>query len=198
MGRDKALLQIDGRTLLQRTIEVLGDLSDDIVIVGRRRLPGTAAGSSERLPPAIRVHPDAFPDQGPLGGLLTGLERACGRYVVCVACDMPFLQASALRLLTRLVTGFEAAVPLVAGRSHPLHAVYDRSISGHLARSLAAGERRVRSFSDALNVRWVEEAELRAVDPELRSIQNVNTPQEWTAALVYSNPCSLYLRDSST
>jgi molybdopterin-guanine dinucleotide biosynthesis protein A len=170
MGRDKALLAVEGTTVLERTLRVLSRLSDDILVVGR---------ATPDDPSTARFVADAIHDVGPLGGLATGLRLARERRAICVGCDMPFLDASALAFLVARADGCDAVVPRVDGKSQPLHAVYDASIVDALEDFVAAGGRRVRAFVDTINVRWVDEDQLRAVDPRLRSHQHANTPADW-------------------
>src|ERR1700736_174434 len=115
MGRDKALLPVEGTTVLDRTIRVLEQLSDDVIVVGRR----SAAGQSKP-----RFVPDAVNDVGPLGGLATGIKLLRRPYAICVGCDMPFLDGSVLTYLVTQSDGYDAVVSRIEGKSQPLHAVY--------------------------------------------------------------------------
>src|SRR5947208_16758174 len=68
MGMDKALLHLDGTTFLGRIVETLDRVVDEVIVVGRERLPRDAARA--------RVVTDELPGRGPLGGLLTGMHAA--------------------------------------------------------------------------------------------------------------------------
>jgi molybdopterin-guanine dinucleotide biosynthesis protein A len=110
MGTDKALLELDGETLLARSIRIVSAVVPELLIVGRTTLPSGMEGT-----PAIE---DAYPGAGPLGGVATGLEHLGAERVLVVACDLPFLQVELLGLLLDLAPGYDAVVP-VAGRSGP-------------------------------------------------------------------------------
>lgn len=165
MGRDKASLQVGGETLLDRTLREVARLTHDIVIVGGER-----------------GIPDLYPHSGPLGGLVTGLGAISGNRAVVVACDQPFLRAEVLRLLADLASGYDAVVPRVGDRIEPLHAVYGKDVWAVAERQVRHGSLRLSDLLALLNVRWVDEAAIRAVDPDALSLTNVNTPEEWEAA----------------
>jgi molybdopterin-guanine dinucleotide biosynthesis protein A len=169
MGVDKALLTLEGRTLLDRTVAALTEVADDIVVVGRTS--GRARG--------VRFLTDETPNLGPLGGLHTGLRQAVHERVICVGCDMPFLNTELLRYLVSILDELDAAVPLVEGMSHPLHAVYSRRCATDAARQIESGDLRLRGLLDRLRVRWVEEPEVHDIDPGHRSVLNINTREEW-------------------
>ena len=74
-------------------------------------------------------------------------------------------------------------IPEIGGRIQPLHAVYRTRCADALEAVAARGEKRLVAIADAVNARVVEERELRAIDPELRSFFNVNTPDDYARAL---------------
>src|SRR3989442_9925793 len=89
-GRDKSALVVDGRTILDRQLDELSSLSDDVMIVGNNREGARAFQASV----ALRTVPDIVPGCGPLGGLHAALTAARGDAVFVVACDMPYVTAA--------------------------------------------------------------------------------------------------------
>jgi molybdopterin-guanine dinucleotide biosynthesis protein A len=174
MGRDKAWIDLDGKPLIQRVIDVLGEVADEVFLVANDPRFATLG---------LRVVPDRFPDGGALGGIATGVGAATHEAVLVAACDMPFLRAEVFRLLIERRGEADAVVPRVGGELETLHALYTKSCLPAMERALAAGKLRVVSFFDEVRVLTVDETELRSVDPRLRSFTNVNTPDE-LAALV--------------
>ena len=172
MGRDKAWLELGGRPIIERVIDVLREVADEVVIVANDARYGALG---------LRVVPDRFPEGGALGGIATGVWAATHERVLVAACDMPFLRADVLRLLLSHAPEADAVVPRVGGEFETLHALYSKACLPAMERALAAGRMRVISFYDDVRVRAVEEDELRTVDPELRSFTNVNTPEELAA-----------------
>lgn len=174
MGRDKAWLDLgDGRPIVRRVIDVVSAVADDVLVV---------ANDARYAVLGPRVVPDRWPEGGALGGIGTGIGAAAHDRVLVVACDMPFLSAALLRLLVERADGVDAVVPRVGGEHETMHALYTKACFGPIERSLAAGRMRVVSFFPEVRVRTLDEAELRAVDPDLRSFTNVNTPEELAAA----------------
>ena len=180
LGSDKAALPIDGQTLLARTVRILASVVDEVLVIGRSQAPD--------LDPRVRLAPDDVPGLGPLGGMLTGLRRVRSPYTLIVACDLPFLRASILRHLLTLAPAYQAVIPLVDGRSQPLHAVYARDVQHTIAARLAANELSVESLLRELKVRWVPADELESLDPSHRSFVNVNTRADWEAVLRLAQP----------
>lgn len=118
MGRDKALVEVDGRTMLERSIELLRPHAREVLVI---------ADPAKYAPPHATVIPDDSPGKGPLGGLVTALYRA--RYVrlLVLACDLPAINDRLLvRLKMELDRGFDAVVPQHDGMIEPLAAAYHR------------------------------------------------------------------------
>ena len=170
MGRDKALIDYQGRPIVAHVIDTLRALSDDIVVVANR--------SDLYGPFGARVVPDYEPPCGPLGGIAAGLQAVQHPLVVVVACDMPFLSVPLLRWLIDLAEGYDAVVPQTGDEFEPLHAVYRRECYSSIVRRLERGERRVISFFADVRLRPVPEPEWRPFDPAGRSLVNLNTPDD--------------------
>ena len=83
MGFDKQLLMADNRRLIERTVETLGNVFEDILLVTN------TPALYERLP--VRVCSDIYKGMGPLGGIHAALVNARSRYTYVLACDMPFV-----------------------------------------------------------------------------------------------------------
>ncbi len=182
LGQDKRQLPIPTpRPLLAETIARVSQLSDDVIVAVATDAP------SPELAPA-RFVLDAAPDCGPLGGICSGLAAARHERALVVACDLPFLNLAVLRALLRRTTAEALVVPRRAdGRLEMLHAIYDRACLPTLQRRLASRQLRLSDLADALlergfAVRFVDEAELAAEDPELLSFFNVNTPEDLARA----------------
>ena len=177
LGVDKAMLQLDGGpTLIAATIARLLPLVDEIVVV---------ADDGERfgtLP--ARVVPDLYAGAGSLGGIYSGIAAASHEQSLVVACDMPFLRPELLRHLLAEPRSYDVLLPrLEGGFTEPLHAVYSKACLEPIRRRLEVGRYRIIGFLDDVRVRYVEEAELRRFDPDLRSFVNINTPEELADAV---------------
>jgi molybdopterin-guanine dinucleotide biosynthesis protein A len=175
MGTNKALLEVGGKGMLGRTVDLLRPLVDDLFLVA------DAAGTYAGL--GLPIIPDIHPGCGAVGGIHAALRHAAHPLVLCVACDMPHLGRGVIELLLTLArTGEDALIPRIGGLPEPLLAVYGRSACAGFEQAIATGRFRVMQALDGRRVRFIDEPELRAVDPGLRSFVNVNTPGELAAA----------------
>jgi molybdopterin-guanine dinucleotide biosynthesis protein A len=168
LGSNKALKLVGGESLLQRAIERVALISDQILVIGSAYQRGFPANSG------IEYREDLYPGKGPLGGIYTGLLASKSDYNLVVACDLPFLNVELLRYLIKLSPGFDAVVPRV-GKVQPLHAVYSKSCLGVMKVQVEHNLLKISRFLDSMNVRYVEETECRSIDRQLLSFFNVNS-----------------------
>jgi molybdopterin-guanine dinucleotide biosynthesis protein A len=158
MGLDKAMIEIEGVAMARRAASVLAIAGcSRVVAVGGDPLAIGRLGL-ERVD-------DAYPGQGPLGGILTVL--AVGAPAVVVACDLPQLRSVTVASLIAAIEGHDAAVA-VSDRAEPLCAVWAGSAAAALRARFEAGERAVHRAMDGLDIAWVPVA--------LADLRNVNTP----------------------
>ena len=171
-GQVKGLLVVDGQRIVDRQRAALGALFDRVIIVANDPEPWRDTG--------LTVVGDRWPDAGPLAGIEAALAHLApdADSVVCVAGDMPFIEPAVLRLLRDAPPDTDAVVPRVGGQSQPLLARYGTRLQPLIAARLAASRRAVHRLFDEVKVTWLDEAALRAVDPALRSLRDVNTPAD--------------------
>jgi len=172
MGRDKALLQLDGQTLIERVIARLAPLADEILVTTNR------PAEYEFLD--VPLFADILPERGALGGLYTALKSARSPLVAVVACDMPFASPHIFTRLVTLIAEADVALPRSAAGLEPLHAVYRRETClPAIEQALRENEWKVIAWFPRVRVVTLETAELAQLDPAGRAFFNVNTPQEW-------------------
>lgn len=174
MGADKGSLPFGDETLLQRAVRVVGEVADEVIVVGRSD-QGLAGG----LP--ARVILDPVEDLGPLAGLAAGLSASTTELNLVVACDMPLVRSSVLRRLIALCEDADLCVAVVDGRASPLCGVYRSSVAVMAQELLDGGERRVMALLDRVQTKRVEAAMFRDLDPDLESFVSCNTPEELEA-----------------
>jgi molybdopterin-guanine dinucleotide biosynthesis protein A len=173
-GADKSSLVVGGRSILDRQLDVLANLTPHVFMVSR----STSLRWETRTPVVL----DRTARAGPLGGIYTALLEAPTDQVLVLACDMPFITAPFLSRLMALGNGPEAVVPCDASGRHPLCASYTRRIADRLEERLGAGNFRVLDALDALDVRDVGPDELAEFDPDGRLLMNINTPDDYARA----------------
>jgi molybdopterin-guanine dinucleotide biosynthesis protein A len=179
MGRAKAYLPFGDETLLQRVVRLLGNHASPVVVVARTGDP------LPPLPPSVRLLQDREPDRGPMEGLAVGLASLEEEtdLAVCTGCDSPLLRQEFLeRLGARLEDG-DIAAARARGRTHPLPALYRTSLHRTIDRLLGEGRNSLGSLLDAARTVVVDEGDLVEVDPDLSSLVNANTEDEYREAL---------------
>lgn len=191
MGRDKAELEVGGRTLLERAVATLSEVAPEVLLA--------TGGGARYAGRGCRVVLDRYADAGPLAGLEAGLaavegtlaEGNPGAFVVVLPCDMPRVDGGLLRaLLERAVreAGLAAALLTSASGPEPLCGVYHTRALHAIRAALDAGERKVLSFlrhpaanGELPRVSWTAERELCAERSIVMPALNLNSPEDLSA-----------------
>lgn len=173
MGRDKLFIEVEGRGLLQRVLDVLELIFDDIMIVV------SATETDETLEKfnwvRHRIVQDLIPDKASMGGLYTGLYYAKSDRVFAVGGDMPFLSRGLINYIISR-DDYDIVIPHTSRGLHPLHAVYSRRCLPLIKVMIDEGDLSISSLACKMNRYDVSEEEIRRVDPDLTSLININTP----------------------
>jgi molybdopterin-guanine dinucleotide biosynthesis protein A len=179
MGRPKAWLPFAGELMLPRILRVVGEA------VGPRVAVAAPGQDLPPLPAGVDVVYDEREGRGPLQGLAAGLAALDGRADAAYlsSCDVPFLSPAFIRRLIDLIGDCSACVPNVDGHYHSLAAVYRLDVLPVVLRFLAADRLQSSSLFEAVSTRVVVADELTDIDPTLRSLQNLNSPADYEAAL---------------
>ena len=178
MGTAKALLPFGPETMLQRVVRLLAEVASPIVVVAAvdQRLPD--------LPRQVIITRDEQQGRGPLEGLRAGLKALPtdveAAYVT--GCDVPLLAPAFVREMLDLANGYDIAVMEIDGFPHPLSAIYRRSVLPHVEHLLAANRLRPVFLFDRVRTRRVRADEIVS-DSELRTLRNLNTPEDYEQAL---------------
>ncbi len=172
MGRDKALLTIDGVPLLQRTIATTDSLCVRGLIVSNN-----PAAHGRFAWPTV---PDRFPETGPLGGLATALFHSTTPYVLLLACDMPNLSTPLLRyIIDRQSDAFQAVIPDSPHGLQPLCALYNRSILLQAEAAIRQQRLSMRAFVSQLTACVVSPQDWMPLSEGVDPFLNLNTPEEY-------------------
>jgi len=170
LGQDKAFLKVNGQFLMERIVDQLTQLSDEVIIV-------TNEASKYEQFEAVVVG-DAYPGKGALGGIYSGLMASTRSHCLVVACDMPFLNLSLLRYMQGLASDYDVVIPRIGKLTEALHAIYSRDCRPFIADLLEAGELRIVNFFSYVRVRYVDRDEVSIFDPEHLSFFNINMPED--------------------
>ena len=182
LGRNKLLQTLGERTLLQRTIDRLARVSNEILVVVGQGQPAPAVSST-----SVEVVVDLYPNKGALGGIYTGLTASCSFHSLVVAGDMPFLNTSLLLYMVESAPAFDVVMPRVDDGLEPLHAVYSKNCLAPMQRQIEQGELRIRRILDQVRVKYVAGSEIGRFDPQGLSFFNVNTVDDLRRAKAILN-----------
>jgi molybdopterin-guanine dinucleotide biosynthesis protein A len=173
MGKDKAFLELDGKTLFDKILDAFRENFWKIILIGDRR--ERFAGYD------LPIYEDLLSGSA-LGGIYTGLHYADTDTVFVSSCDLPFPCSGVIRYLCSLTGTSDAVVPRVGHGYEPLFAAYAKSCLGPVRAMLDAGNYCVYDLYDRIQVRDVSERELEAAGGGRDALLNVNTPEEYEAA----------------
>ena len=179
MGQPKASLPFGASNLLERIVAELQKKFQEVIVVAAPADGIEIAG--------VRTIHDPVEYEGPVGAIERGMKIAANDVVFACSCDLPLLSAAVATELCRMLSGDAAVIPEVIRKLQPLHAAYDKAhtLAG-LASMISSGEKRLTEIPRFIAARVIHEPQLRAIDPELRSFLNVNTPEEYQRALKLS------------
>jgi molybdopterin-guanine dinucleotide biosynthesis protein A len=169
-GSNKSFARVDGATLVERVTTAMGSIFDSVVLITNTPELYSHLG--------LPMFEDHIKGLGPIGGLYTALLNIRSDWAFVTACDMPRLNEGLIRRLVDLRGDSDATVPLHAGGMEPLHALYSKRCLPAIQRGIEAGRYKIARFYTDANVQFVPEAELRKFDPDLRSLYNINRPQD--------------------
>jgi molybdenum cofactor guanylyltransferase len=181
MGTDKAFVKLADKPLIQHVIERTADLgqSETLLITNR---------PDDYAQLGLLMFTDIHPDKGSLGGIYTALSYAQNPYTLVVACDMPFVNTDLFRfMLTQVDESVDIVVPRVDNYPQGLHAIYGKACLKPIEKQLEANRLKIIRFYDHVRVRYLDEIDYAAYDPEGLSFSNLNTPEELDEAQINTN-----------
>jgi molybdenum cofactor guanylyltransferase len=174
MGRDKAFLPFGTGLLIERVIEVVQQVTADVILI---------TNTPERYQRfGLPMFSDVIAEAGSLGGIYTGLVSAKTPYSLCLACDMPFVKPTFLRFLCGTAAEADVVIPRNAEDFQPLCAVYSQVCRDPIRHKIEAGQLKITGFFDQVHVRVIEGDLLARYDPYDIMFFNANTPEEYERA----------------
>lgn len=179
---EKALLEFKGKSILERQLESLFLVVDEVIISFRDSV------QKEKFKPVlekfssykVRFCFDSLADAGPLEGIRGGLLQSRSEYSFVCAGDMPFIDSRVVDFLFEKSIGHDAALPKWEdGKFEPLHAIYSKKIINEIEKTFEKGKHSVLTpILEMPDVVFVEISEIRKIDPDLRTFTNINTAED--------------------
>jgi len=177
MGQDKALMPFLGRPLIQRVVDRLTPIADEVII--------TTNSPDDYRFLGLRLFPDLIPNRGALGGLYTALSSAGFPLTAVVACDMPFASPTLIDAMLRLIVQEDADVVIPDSGSglEPMHAIFRRETCiPAIKAAIDSDQWKLISWFPQVKVRILRPDEVARYDPTGLAFWNLNTPSEFAEA----------------
>lgn len=170
----KGLIEINGRCIIEHQISLLKTIFKQVYISTNQ--PEFYFGLG------VPLVGDILKGQGPLAGILSALIATGQKEIFAIACDMPFVRAD---LISHIIANRDlcATVPVHNGVEEPLFAIYSKGIIQPAIDNLRQGKLSLRGFLRDIDVKYIEEHEVRAIDPEGRSFVNINSAEDYKSLI---------------
>ena len=147
-GSDKALSLFQGNPLIQAVIEVVENITNNIVII---------TNSPEKMDfinfPKFK---DLIPGTGSLGGLYTGLHYSDQDLNIVLPCDMPFISTECIQFLFDNTNGNDITVPFHQNMLEPLSAIYSKKCLPFIKEQIHTGDYQIFQFYDKVKTKQLK------------------------------------------
>lgn len=168
MGFNKALIEINGLKIIERTVNLFKEIFDEIIIITNTPL------EYEKFD--VKIAADLIKDAGALGGIYTGIFHASSNYSFIAACDMPFLDKDIILKMLDIAFDSDTIVPFADDRFHPLHAVYSKNCLKPMEEAIKSNDLRINNLLKKVRTKKVED--IFAKESAVLSLWNVNTTED--------------------
>ncbi len=171
-GNKKAFLEVGGRRIIERLLEVYREIFDDIVIVTNT--------PSDFIEFDAVIVPDIIDRRSSMAGIHAGLFYAVNDMAFVSACDTPFLKKSMIELvISSMKPHYDSVMPVHGnGFLEPLCAAYSRRLVRIFSKSLSSNILTIRDSLSERRVITIPEEKIKKADPGLLSFFNINTPED--------------------
>lgn len=170
-GRDKAFLRFGREFLIRRQIRLFKKIFKNIIIV-------TNSPEKYKNIKNAKIITDAIPHQGPLGGILAGLEASTDEYNFTIAVDMPFASLALIKYMYKKRGGFSIVVPKANNRFEPLFSIYSKNCIRPISEMLDKKIFKIRRLFPKVKIKEVTEREILRFGLPAGIFANINTPQD--------------------
>lgn len=168
----KGFIEIKSRRIIEFHINLLDTIFDRIMISTNNPELFFYLG--------VPMVGDVMKSRGPMTGILSGLVASEAPEIFVIACDMPFINAELIKyIMNKWTIRWDVAVPVYDKKPQPLFGIYSKRTAQTMEKNINQGKRSLRGFLSGLDVLYIEEEEVRAVDPTGRSFVNINTIEDY-------------------
>ena len=168
----KGFLEIRNRKIIETNIELLKSIFSRVILSVNHPELYFYLG--------LPMIGDVFDSMGPMTGILSVFMNTESADIFVTACDMPYINAILIKYMVEKYNDkFDALIPLYDGKPQPLFGIYAKRISELMEQRIKAGKKSLLDFLKTINVRYINEEEVRNIDPEGRSFVNINTFKDY-------------------
>ena len=167
MGADKTLLKLNGKTLLERSIELIKPFCDSLLI---------SSNNSEHERFGYKIIPDEIPNCGPIGGIYSCLKYSKTDWNFIISVDSVFVESKFIKFLISKIDEFEAVVPIHSKGKEPLIALYHKNCLVEIEKMIEAGNYKMHNSLNLINTKWVDSQNW--INKYSQLFHNVNCPED--------------------
>jgi len=167
MGSDKGLLEVEGKRIIERIMDELKQVVDEILIISNDN-------SYNYL--GCKVYTDIIKDCGPMGGIHSALTHSSTEKNLIISCDMPFVSKDILQKIINGSAKCEIAIPKYDKRLEPLCAVYSKSCTHKFEELINKEEFKLK---DSFKYFIVKRINFTKEELSGNEFTNINTPEEY-------------------
>jgi molybdopterin-guanine dinucleotide biosynthesis protein A len=171
VGTNKAFLKIGKKTIIEQILAKFKEIFRETIVVVNE------IQKFDSL--KVRIIQDLISSKGPLGGIYTGLVKSNSFYNFIIGCDMPFINNGLVEHIASYAQDFDIVMPKVKERYEPLCALYSKRCIATIEGALDKDSLRIVDVLPLLNVKLIDEAEIKQFDPEFISFKNINTREDY-------------------
>jgi molybdenum cofactor guanylyltransferase len=169
-GQDKLFYKIDGVPLLERVVNILKNIFQDIIIIGNETEKFSYLG--------LESHTDIIHGIGPIAGIYSALIISETERNFCVAADLPFLNPGLIEYMNSVSNSYEITVPVVNGYFEALHAIYSKKCIEHISSNLNKDIVQIVKFYEGHSLRKIEESEIKKFADPTHIFKNINSMED--------------------
>ncbi len=178
MGKDKAFLEWNGKSFLQHILEQVDTFSSQIIISGNKEkdLYLKEAKHIKNKPVVVK---DIDPYSGPLNGIVSCYEFIKNETVFIATCDTPVIKEDVVYFFLENIGDFQGIVPTINGKFQPLNTIYKKEAIKNAKVLYKKGVKSLFRWIKDINVKYINESQLKIYDPELLMFKSINTPSDY-------------------
>lgn len=170
-GKDKALVQVNGKSLLENAVDICSEFCSTILISSNQRVHQVSE---------FKIVPDEFPGCGPIGGIYSGLKHSETAWNLVLSVDAPVVEKEFIRYLISMINNSEAVVPVSINGKEPLIALYKKSGLPEIKKRIQDKNYKMHDLLNNLEVKYIDSREWQTKFPQLfHNINRVTDLEEW-------------------